>query len=160
MNIQIDKHTLERAEERGTNEAEIHDVILHGTKTKAKRNRYAKENVYTFHQERLGKYYQQKKVKVVYTQEEDTIITVTCYVFYGQWSWVMHIIYNAKNDLLYLRFDNTKQPVINQEINEDIVLDRGENDQIVGIEIMDASKNVKLDTLIPCEFEGVIPKPA
>jgi len=28
MEIQIDPHTLERAEERGTNEAEIKDVII------------------------------------------------------------------------------------------------------------------------------------
>ena len=30
MGIQIDPHTLERAEERGTNEAEIEDVITTG----------------------------------------------------------------------------------------------------------------------------------
>jgi len=30
MEIQIDPHTLERAEERGTNEAEIKDVIHSG----------------------------------------------------------------------------------------------------------------------------------
>jgi hypothetical protein len=36
MEIQIDPHTLERAEERGANEDEIRDVILTGFPVSAK----------------------------------------------------------------------------------------------------------------------------
>lgn len=47
----------------------------------------------------------------------------------------MQIFYNSKSDLLYLRLDDRKQQVINQRISAAIVLDIGEDDKIVGIEI-------------------------
>lgn len=65
----------------------------------------------------------------------------------------MHIVYNDKTDLLYIRLDDRKQDVINRRITEDIVLDIGENDRIVGIEILDASKHVTLDRLLPVKYE-------
>ena len=65
----------------------------------------------------------------------------------------MNIVYNDKTDLLYLRFDDRKQDVINRRISDDIVLDIGENDRIVGIEILDASKHITLDRLLPVKYE-------
>jgi len=85
MEIKIDLHTLERAEERGTNSEEIKDVITNGTVIKAKHGRLGKVNVFPFYQIRHGKYYEQKKVEVIYTIEGGKIITVTVYVFYGKW---------------------------------------------------------------------------
>jgi len=85
MEIRIDPHTLERAEERGTNEAEIKDVLHSGLATPAKHGRTGKAKVYDFKQNRHNRYYEQKRVEVFYTQEHDTIITVTVYVFYGKW---------------------------------------------------------------------------
>lgn len=85
MEIQIDSHTLERAEERGTNENEIIDVIHTGFAIPAKYGRTAKAKIYDFKQMRLNKYYEQKRVEVYYTIEENKIITVTVYVFYGKW---------------------------------------------------------------------------
>ncbi len=85
MEIQIDLHTLKRAEERGTNEKEIHDVILTGTLIPAKYERKGKSKVYDFKQTRLNKYYEQKRVEAFYTTKGDKIITVTVYVFYGKW---------------------------------------------------------------------------
>ncbi|OGW29863.1 MAG: hypothetical protein A2X59_10765 [Nitrospirae bacterium GWC2_42_7] len=55
MEIQIDPHTLERAEERGTNEAEIHDVINTGSAIPAKYGRIGKAKVYDFKQNRHNK---------------------------------------------------------------------------------------------------------
>lgn len=46
----------------------------------------------------------------------------------------VQILYHAKTDLLDLRFDDRKQPVINQRPTEDIVFDIGEDNRIVGIE--------------------------
>lgn len=40
----------------------------------------------------------------------------------------MNIVYNDKTDLLYIRFDDRKQDVINRRVSEDIILDIGEND--------------------------------
>lgn len=65
----------------------------------------------------------------------------------------MNIVYNDKTDLLYIRLDDKKQEVINRRVSEDIVLDIGENDRIVGIEILDASKHVSLDRLLPVKYE-------
>ncbi|MBI3591927.1 MAG: hypothetical protein HY099_00300 [Nitrospirae bacterium] len=85
MEIQIDPHTLERAEERGTNETEIKDVIHTGFSIPAKVNRIGTAKVYDFKQNRHNKYYEQKRVEVFYLIEGDKIITVTVYVFYGKW---------------------------------------------------------------------------
>ncbi len=67
----------------------------------------------------------------------------------------MQIFYDSKSDLLYLRLDERKQQVINQRISEDIVLDIGEDNKIVGIEIMDASCHVNLESLLPVNHEVV-----
>ena len=85
MEIQIDQHTLERAEERGTDEGEITDVINNGFSISAKYGRIGKAKIYDFKQRRHNKYYEQKKVEVFYIIEKTVIITVTAYVFYGKW---------------------------------------------------------------------------
>lgn len=65
----------------------------------------------------------------------------------------MNILYNDKSDLLYIRLDDRKQDVINRRIADDIVLDIGEDDRIVGIEILDASRHVTLERLFPVKYE-------
>ena len=85
MEIQIDPHTLERAEERGTNEGEIKDVIQTGFSIPAKYGRIGKVKVYEFKQNRLNRYFEQKRVEVFYNIEGDRIVTITVYVFYGKW---------------------------------------------------------------------------
>lgn len=85
MKIQIEPHTLQRAEERGASLEEIQIVLEQGTEIPARGNRKAKAKVFTFKKERLGKYYEEKRVEVIYVEENDTIITVTVYVFYGEW---------------------------------------------------------------------------
>jgi hypothetical protein len=85
MKIQVAPHSLERAEERGTNESEIRDVIDTGFVIPAKYGRMARAKIYEFKKNRLGKHYEHKRVEVVYTIEKDTIITITVYVFYGKW---------------------------------------------------------------------------
>lgn len=65
----------------------------------------------------------------------------------------MNIAYNDKTDLLYIRLDDRKQDVINKRLSEDIVLDVGENDKIIGIEILDASRHVSLDKLLPVKYD-------
>lgn len=65
----------------------------------------------------------------------------------------MNILYNDKSDLLYIRLDDKKQNVINRRVSEDIVVDIGEDDRIVGIEILDASKHVTLDKILPIKYD-------
>jgi hypothetical protein len=85
VEIRTDPHTLERAEERGTSGEEIQDVVNDGFPIPAKHGRLGKAKIYEFEQERLGKYYEQKRVEVIYVLEEEVAITVTVYVFYGKW---------------------------------------------------------------------------
>ena len=85
MEIKIEPHTLERAEERGASIAEIEDVLTNGVSVPAKGDRQMKARVYLFQQERLGKYYEQKRIEVIYVVEENQLVTVTVYVFYGEW---------------------------------------------------------------------------
>lgn len=58
-------------------------------------------------------------------------------------------------DLLYLRFDERKQELMNRRVAEDVVLDIEGAGKIVGIEIVDASKHVDLAKLLPVQFEPV-----
>ncbi|UCC89422.1 MAG: hypothetical protein JSV81_08960 [Anaerolineales bacterium] len=85
MDIQIDPHTLERAEERGTGEEEIRDVINDGFSIPAKYGRLGKAKTYEFKQKRHNIYYEQKRVEVIYILTEELAVTVTVYVFYGEW---------------------------------------------------------------------------
>ena len=64
----------------------------------------------------------------------------------------MNILYNDKTDLLYIRLDDRKQAMINKRVSDDIVLDIGEDDKIIGIEILDASKHLRLERLFPIEY--------
>lgn len=64
----------------------------------------------------------------------------------------MKIEYDDKFDLLYLRFDETEQEVINQRVNEHIVLDIGKNDKIVGIEILGAMDVLNLSNILPVNY--------
>jgi uncharacterized protein YuzE len=71
----------------------------------------------------------------------------------GIGSETMQITYNTKTDLLYIRLDDRKQPLLNRRVSEDVVLDIGEQNRIVGIEILDASHQVNLGTLLPVQYE-------
>ena len=67
----------------------------------------------------------------------------------------MQIHCDGKTDLLYMRFDDRKQQVINKRLSEDIVLDVGDDDKIIGIEVLDAFKRVNLSGLLPIEYDVV-----
>ena len=64
----------------------------------------------------------------------------------------MQIMYNSKTDLLYLRLDDQQQQVINKRVSEHVALDLGKDSRIVGIEILDASRNLNLQTLLPVTY--------
>lgn len=65
----------------------------------------------------------------------------------------MKIVYDTRTDLLYLRLDERTQSTTNRRLSEDIVLDIGDDDRIVGIEILDASERLNLQSLLPISRE-------
>jgi len=85
VQIQIDPHTLERAQERGASEGEIKDVIETGVPISAKYGRIGRGKVYDFKQQRHNKYYEHKRVEVYFIEQGGILITVTVYVFFGRW---------------------------------------------------------------------------
>ncbi|MBM3325629.1 MAG: DUF2283 domain-containing protein [Calditrichaeota bacterium] len=66
----------------------------------------------------------------------------------------MHISYNSKHDLLYIRFSYEDKPVRNERFDEDIVFDIDADDKIVGMEILDASKRIDLRDLLTVRVAG------
>lgn len=66
MKFKLIDHAKERAIERGTTEDEIQMVFEYG-------------------REWLGKTYPQKKVRVIYVEENGEIIVITVKVYYGKW---------------------------------------------------------------------------
>ena len=70
----------------------------------------------------------------------------------------MRIYYDQESDLLYLRFDERKQELINRRVSDDVVLDLGAGDRIVGIEILDASRHLELTQLMPVTYETNSPR--
>jgi len=65
----------------------------------------------------------------------------------------MNVSYNGKKDLLYIRLDERKKDVINKRVPKDVVLDIGKEDKIIGIEIVDASRHIALEHLLPVKYE-------
>ena len=86
MEIRIEPHTLERANERGASKEEIIQTIKSGLPIEAKAGRKAKALIVEFKQKRNDKYYEQKKIEVYYIEENNIIITVTVYVLYGKFN--------------------------------------------------------------------------
>jgi len=66
----------------------------------------------------------------------------------------MKVHYDSKVDLLYIRLDERRQKVINKRVFEDVVLDIGKGNRIVGIEILDASKHLDVRKLFPVKIEA------
>jgi hypothetical protein len=87
MEIKLTLHAMEKAIERGATENEIVYVILEGADIPAKKGRKAKEMVFSYNKEWYGKFYHQKKVEVIYVEENEEIIVITLKVCYGEWSY-------------------------------------------------------------------------
>jgi len=68
----------------------------------------------------------------------------------------MQIHYNSKTDLLYITLDDRDQQVLNREIAEDVILDINDKEKIVGIEIINASKHLDLQQLLPVHQEKIL----
>jgi hypothetical protein len=85
LQITIDPHTLERALERGATKEEIEDVLRTGIPFAAKGDRLGKAKIFPFHSQWNKKFYEQKRIEVIYVLEQDAMITVTVYVFFGSW---------------------------------------------------------------------------
>jgi hypothetical protein len=83
--VVIVEHARERAHERGASEQEIRQTLKAGDEIKAKKGRKAKEKVFVYNKKWLGKEYPQKKVQVIYIEENEGLVVITVKAFYGEW---------------------------------------------------------------------------
>ena len=67
----------------------------------------------------------------------------------------MTITYHRTSDLLHICVDPDARQVVNKDVSEDVVLELGENDRIVGIEILDASKRIDLARVLSLDYAEV-----
>jgi uncharacterized protein YuzE len=65
----------------------------------------------------------------------------------------MKLTYHSADDLLYIEFDAEAEHVRNEDAAEGVVLDITEDGHIAGIEILDASRVLNLDGLMPVKYE-------
>ena len=65
----------------------------------------------------------------------------------------MKITYRKKTDLLYISLEDSPDQVLNKRVDTDVILDLAEDNRIVGIEILDASKRICLEKLLPLEYQ-------
>jgi len=61
----------------------------------------------------------------------------------------MKIKYDPKVDAIYVSFKKSHEEVTTMRITEDIAIDFGNKEEIVGIEILDASKHLELSPQHP-----------
>ena len=61
----------------------------------------------------------------------------------------MKITYDTQYDLLYIKFVENGPKVITRQVNEDISMDFDEEDKIVGLEVLSASRYIDLRLLLP-----------
>ncbi len=68
----------------------------------------------------------------------------------------MKIKYDPKVDAAYISFKKGPTQVTTVRLNEDVAIDLGPNEEIVGIEILDASNQLDLHkTLLKIELENL-----
>jgi len=83
--IQIDLHTLERAEERGTNEKEIIDVINTVPLFQLNMGVLGKPRFMSLNRNDMANFMTKRGLKYSYIIKKSVIITVTVYLFYRKW---------------------------------------------------------------------------
>lgn len=64
----------------------------------------------------------------------------------------MKIFYDKEVDAAYIKLSDSK-PTGVREISEEINIDLTDKGEIVGIEILDASKKIPLKSLFTCEYD-------
>ena len=71
----------------------------------------------------------------------------------------MNITYDKNVDAMYIRLNEKLKYKTSKKISEDIMIDYADNGQVIGVEVLSASKNTLLPvqaTTIPIEFTPAI----
>ena len=85
MRVTIIDHARDRMRERGATEDEVMATLSKGTELRAAGGRKVKELVFSFNAVWQGKPYPQKKLRVIYMEQDNDIIAITVYTYFGKW---------------------------------------------------------------------------
>ena len=85
MKVIIIDHARERMHERGATEDEVTAALSQGKPVEAPLGRKIKEMVFPFDAQWQGNSYEQKKVRVIYLEENDNLAMITVYAYFGKW---------------------------------------------------------------------------
>jgi hypothetical protein len=85
VTVVIIDHARRRMPERGVSEDEVREVLAQGQPAEARGGRQALELVFAYNDYRQGRFYEQKKVKVVYVEEGPDQIVITIDAYYRRW---------------------------------------------------------------------------
>ena len=85
MDIFIIDHARERMVSRGATDEEVRTTVREGTPVPAKTGRQAREHAFAYNGTWQGKRYPQKNVRAVCVEEENRLVVITVYVYYGVW---------------------------------------------------------------------------
>lgn len=86
MPVIIIDHARRRMPERGVSEDEIREVLARGQPAEARGGRQALELIFPYNSYWRRRFHEQKKVKVVYVEEDNDQVVITVYAYYGRWS--------------------------------------------------------------------------
>ena len=78
----FDQHALGAMHERGVARAEAEETVLRGRRRAAKQGRLMAEKVFPFNATWQGRYYDQKRVRVIFEEHRDQIKVITVISFY------------------------------------------------------------------------------
>lgn len=80
--IKLTNHAQEQANERGTNQAEILEAIVTGTRQAVKNGRYKYQATFQYNDNWQGKFYSLKKVVPIVAETDTELVVITVYTFY------------------------------------------------------------------------------
>jgi len=85
MAVIIIDHARRRMPERGVSDGEVREVLARGRPAEARGGRQALELVFAYNNYWQGRFYEQKKVRIIYVEEGADQVVITIYAYYGRW---------------------------------------------------------------------------
>jgi hypothetical protein len=86
MDVVIIDHARVRMVARGATEDEVRATVLEGVSGPAHGAREARERVFAYNGMWHGRLYSEKRIRAIFVREDDRLVVITVYVFYGRWA--------------------------------------------------------------------------
>jgi uncharacterized protein YuzE len=145
--IVFTRHAGDKLHERGASEEDVREAIRVGERERAQRGLFLYRWNREFNSVWEGRYYRVQQVAPVVAEEEDRLVVVTVYTFLLLKA-AMKITYDREADALYIRILKGQHECRVVRVTVDVALDFTAGEQLVGIEVLGASRF----------FEGAVPE--